>query len=312
MTARRGPGAPRSPRTAGSPGRRSASVLTRARRRAGTRPRGSQRRAAGGAPAPRTPPPARTARLAPALLGQEHPHAVLVVACHSRPASAGGRRTRRAIALEAHVEHAAARVPFSSSIGPLRRHLALVAARSTWSQTHSTSGSRCEDRMRLMPSPWRDVVDEVQHLLAALRVEAVRRLVEEQQVRVVHERLGELDALLHARRVGLDVAVARLAEAHVVEHLVGALIASSRGRPESCPRRPRTPTAFMPGMWRPARACSRAARAPRAGAVATSRPNAVMRPAVGRQEAEQRLEQRGLARAVRAEQAHRAGRERRR
>ena len=42
---------------------------------------------------------------------------------------------------------------------------------------------------------------QVQHLVAAGRVEAVRRLVEQHQPRVVDERLGELDALLHARGV---------------------------------------------------------------------------------------------------------------
>ena len=39
----------------------------------------------------------------------------------------------------------------------------------------------------------------------------------------MHERLRQLDALLHAGRVGLDIAVAGLAEADVVEHLVRAL-----------------------------------------------------------------------------------------
>ena len=36
-------------------------------------------------------------------------------------------------------------------------------------------------------------------------------------------RLRQLDALLHAGRIGLEVAIARLAEADVVEHLVRAL-----------------------------------------------------------------------------------------
>ena len=54
-------------------------------------------------------------------------------------------------------------------------------------------------------------------------IHAVGRLVEKQQIGIVHERLRELDALLHAGRVRLDVAVARFAEADVVEHLVRAL-----------------------------------------------------------------------------------------
>ena len=68
-----------------------------------------------------------------------------------------------------------------------------------------------------------EVANELEHLVATLRVHSVGRLVEEQQIGVVHERLGELDALLHAGRVGLEIAVARLAEADVIEHLVGAL-----------------------------------------------------------------------------------------
>ena len=69
----------------------------------------------------------------------------------------------------------------------------------------------------------RQIADELEHLVAPLRVHAVGRLVEKQQVGIVHERLRELDALLHAGRVGFDVAVARLAEADVEEHLVRAL-----------------------------------------------------------------------------------------
>ena len=48
------------------------------------------------------------------------------------------------------------------------------------------------------------------------------------------------------------------------------------------------------------------------GEVATSRPSTRHRALVGHQEAEQRLEQRALAGAVRAQQADRAGRESRR
>ena len=69
----------------------------------------------------------------------------------------------------------------------------------------------------------REVADELEHLVASLGVHAVGRLVEKQQIGIVDERLRQLDALLHARRVRLDVAVPRLAQADVVEHLVRAL-----------------------------------------------------------------------------------------
>ena len=61
--------------------------------------------------------------------------------------------------------------------------------------------------------------DQLQHLVAAGRVEAVRGLVEEEQPRVVDERLGELHALLHARRVAADRAIPLLVEPDVAEHL---------------------------------------------------------------------------------------------
>ena len=43
-----------------------------------------------------------------------------------------------------------------------------------------------------------EIADQFEHLVAALRIHAVGGLVEKQQRRVVHERLGQLDALLHA------------------------------------------------------------------------------------------------------------------
>ena len=62
-------------------------------------------------------------------------------------------------------------------------------------------------------------------------IHAVRRLVEKQQIGIVDERLRELDALLHARRIRPDVAVARLAEADVVEHFVRTLHGVDGGQP---------------------------------------------------------------------------------
>ena len=78
----------------------------------------------------------------------------------------------------------------------------------------------------------RQIANEFEHLVAALRIHAVGRLVEKQQVGIVDERLRQLDALLHAGRVLLEVAVARFAEADVVEHLVRALhrVGSAAGR----------------------------------------------------------------------------------
>ena len=69
---------------------------------------------------------------------------------------------------------------------------------------------------------------ELEHLVAAGRVEAVRRLVEQQQPRVVDERLGELHPLLHAGRVAADRPVALLVQPDVAEDLGGPL---AGGRP---------------------------------------------------------------------------------
>jgi hypothetical protein len=51
--------------------------------------------------------------------------------------------------------------------------------------------------------------------------------------RTVRQRLGQLDELLHAQRIGVDLAVAHLAQSYVEESLVGALQRLPDGRPAS-------------------------------------------------------------------------------
>lgn len=75
-----------------------------------------------------------------------------------------------------------------------------------------------------------DAADQAEHLVAPDRVEAVGRLVEEDQLGVVDESLGQLDALLHARGVAADGAVALLVEPDVAQGVGGAL--PGRGRRE--------------------------------------------------------------------------------
>ena len=91
------------------------------------------------------------------------------------------------------------------------------------SQIRSTSPSRCEQTTTEMPNsvPMRWISAE--HRVAAGRVEAVGRLVEQQQVGVVDERLGQLHPLLHAGGVAADLAVALLVEPDVAQRLGGAL-----------------------------------------------------------------------------------------
>ena len=76
-----------------------------------------------------------------------------------------------------------------------------------------------------------DAADQAEHLVAADRVEAVGRLVQEDQLRVVDQGLGELDALLHAGRVAADGAVALLVQADVAQGVRGALAGGGRRQP---------------------------------------------------------------------------------
>ena len=79
---------------------------------------------------------------------------------------------------------------------------------------------RQEDLDRLMG---RDVPDELEDLGPAGRIEVRGRLVEEEDLGIVDEGLGQLEALLHARGVRVEEPVSRFAEADVEKDLVGAL-----------------------------------------------------------------------------------------
>ena len=64
--------------------------------------------------------------------------------------------------------------------------------------------------------------DELEHGRATGRVEPVGRLIENDQVGIVDERLGKLGALTDPGRLLLDETVARLLQPQQREHLVGA------------------------------------------------------------------------------------------
>ena len=72
--------------------------------------------------------------------------------------------------------------------------------------------------------------DEAEHLVATGRVQAVRRLVEEEEPRVVDDRLGQLDALAHPGGVAADRPVALLGEPHVAEDVRGPLAGGLGGQ----------------------------------------------------------------------------------
>ena len=67
-----------------------------------------------------------------------------------------------------------------------------------------------------------DVADEFQHLLAPDGIHARSGLVEQQQLRIVDQRLGQLQPLLHAGGIGVHQAVARFFQAHVIQDIVGS------------------------------------------------------------------------------------------
>ena len=148
-----------------------------------------------------------------------------------------------------------------------------------------------------------EVAHELEHLVAPLRVHAVGRLVEEQQIGIVDERLRQLDALLHAGRVGLDVAVARLAEADVVEDLVRALHRVDRRQPGELAAVGDKRHGVHAGDVRVALRHVADARADRQRRLRHVHVEHGHPPLVRLDEAEQRLEHRALAGAVGPEQA---------
>ena len=167
---------------------------------------------------------------------------------------------------------------------------AIGAARSS---RPSSMASRKEQTRSISPSRWRrdhrgdpelgaGALDQVEHLVAAGRIQAVGRLVQQQQLRVVDQRLGQLDPLLHAGRIAADRPVALLVQANVAQHLGGAL---ARGRRRAgptcgpCASRSRWPTGRAAGSRAPAG--SRRTGGSPGPCAATSRPITEAEPLVG-------------------------------
>ena len=153
----------------------------------------------------------------------------------------------------------------------------------------------------------RQAGDEGEHLLPADRVEARGRLVEQHQLGIGHERLGQLRALAHAGREALDRAEPGLVETDEVEHVGGPLA----GGPQAAARSSRR--TWRPGRPRSGRvarqSCSgmnpRRLRTP-IGSSATGWPHTSTRPVGRADQAEQQAEQRRLAGAVGPDQPDRA------
>ena len=148
------------------------------------------------------------------------------------------------------------------------------------------------------------------HQVAQLGVEVGQRLVEQQQVRLVHQRAGQRHPLLLAAAQQRRRAIGQMAELHARERLahprrdVGALDlarpvdAAERRRcrtPSCAARSRRTGTPCRGRAGSAARRCPRRPTRP-------SAPPMTMRPALGRLEPGDALQRRGLAAAGRAEQ----------
>ena len=186
----------------------------------------------------------------------------------------------------------------SSSRGvPTGDHLAVVHDRHAVAEplglVHVVR--RQQDR----PAGALELVDEIPELPARLRIEAGRRLVEKQQVRIADERAREREPLLLSARERADARVALLLELHQRDHLVRRRAALDRScgtgaasRARSACRRAASPAAGCRAAGAaPARPAPSAGRAPR------------RRPTSGCRQALADLDRRRLAGAVRAEQA---------
>ena len=146
--------------------------------------------------------------------------------------------------------------------------------------------------------------DELEHAPARGRIEAVGRFVEHDQLRSVHDRLGELRHLLHPERVGPELAITRLAEPDVEQHLVGLLERRFRRKAGELGHLAHEGDGRHVADERVVLGHVADARARFAHAVRAIEAENARAPGAGAEEPEQRQDQRGLARAVRAQQAH--------
>jgi hypothetical protein len=96
------------------------------------------------------------------------------------------------------------------------------------SQSRSTTSSWCDENRTAAPCAAR--LQHARDDVDGERIEARERLVEDEHLRVVHERGGDLRALLIAERERLDVVAQALAETELDERL-GAPVASALSKP---------------------------------------------------------------------------------
>src|SRR5882762_76956 len=82
------------------------------------------------------------------------------------------------------------------------------------------------------PPPRLQVEDDVAHLPPPDRIEPRHRLVQDDELRIVDQRLGQPDALQHPFRVETELPVAAVGEAHAFEEILDAPASRGRVQPE--------------------------------------------------------------------------------
>src|SRR6185436_7118852 len=129
-----------------------------------------------------------------------------------------GRRERAVRAEDRDPEHrAVAKAPLDVRDPAVDQHLAMVDDRHGRAELLELWKDVTADHDRLADGP--QLAEQLAKLHACARVEAGRRLVEQQDLGIVDERVGEAQTLLHAAREALHVRVALVAEVDEIEEV---------------------------------------------------------------------------------------------
>ena len=147
------------------------------------------------------------------------------------------------------------------------------------------------------------------HFQPGPRVEAAGGFVEDQHGRIVDQRLGQAEPLLHAAREAVDEVVALVRQVEQLQHVADdRLAAAARESGRRRRRSPETPRPSCRRTRRSCRACSRRSCGRRSGRCVTLWPLTMPSPAVALQQRGQKADRGALAGAVGADEAeHLAG-----
>ncbi len=141
---------------------------------------------------------------------------------------------------------------------------------------------RCE-KQRRAAAPHQIVLEQPPEIRGRERIEAARRLVEQQHRRPVQKRAREAEAMRHARRERAHLAVEIAGDAHQAGDGIDAL---ARGRPDHVVHRGKEREILAPAQARveafvAARVIAELPRAPSCPSRSMSKPPSATRPRVG-------------------------------